>query len=119
VGGLRRLEEALVGAYQNRYPRTALREARAIVKQVLWEFLLPFCEVCLGSKSVMVGELKVDCVDCGSIGVRRFSDVERVRSTGLSFAKVKHAGFRFSWLHDKLSRLDRGVNEELSFQLER
>ena len=109
----------LLKDYRERFRGDSADIAKRVVTQALDEFLFPFCSMCSGAKEVIVDKLRVICPKCGGSGVKRYSDSDRARQMRLSWGLTKKLAHKLRWAHERLSDLDRSVNAEMAFQLER
>lgn len=109
----------LTRVYAERYPRDGEMMASKCADQVISEFLASFCTSCLGSREALNGDLKAPCSACSGTGLRHYTDEERSRIMGLSYAVVKHASHKLQWLHNFVSTQDSIVNTIMARELER
>lgn len=110
----RRLERVVAGRY-----RELQTIRRQMAKQVLREYLIEFCTVCLGAKEVVTAKLRVVCHACDGSGIRKYGDLERADRMSISAARVRSLTGKIEWLADYVMKHDRQVNVLLNMQLER
>lgn len=115
----RNARDGLFKLCRDRYTREKPEILVKLVDQSLHEWLSSACAECNGATEVMAGDLRVICSVCRGSGVKRYSDEERARAMGLSYALVKFNSPRFGWLIEQMSALDRAVNEQMNIELER
>lgn len=61
-------------------------QAQTLAIAAIMELLAPYCRTCGGAREVMGAEIKVICPTCDGIGVHRYSDKDRAKVSGISFA---------------------------------
>lgn len=119
ASGYRRAREGLTAIYRSRYRRDPLDFALKLVDHSLHEYIFQFCRNCRGVREVMLEQRRVFCPTCAGSGLKRYSDGDRARALGISYAQVKHAAHKFSWMLNKIADLDREVNVGIARELER
>ena len=90
-----------------------------IAKQCLTEYKDNFCKTCKGAKEMIVGQRRIVCEKCTGFGIRRWTDFERARGTGLGVNHVGKLQSHFRWGSDLLLTLDSKVNRQIEFYLGR
>lgn len=90
-----------------------------LVEQSLKEYLSDRCKQCNGAKELIAGDRRITCDVCSGFGLRRWTDFERARGTGLAIGRVKTLERKFSWTVNLLLTLDSEVNRQIEFYLGR
>jgi hypothetical protein len=110
---LKALERVLARRY-----RSEDADVRSLIaKQVLREYLVEFCTVCLGVGERVEKKLRVVCPSCDGSGVRRYGDAERAGAMQMSQQRVRSLHAKLEWLMDFVQRQDRIANAILVAQL--
>jgi hypothetical protein len=104
---------------KEKYPNEPGLVCDKIADQCLREYLSDKCKSCHGAKEMIVGTRRITCEVCSGFGIRRWSDFERARCTGLAVGRVKTLERKFRWAIDLLLSLDSEVNRQIEFYLGR
>lgn len=104
---------------KDKYPNEAGLICDKLTEQCLREYLSDKCKACHGAKEMIVGSRRITCEVCSGFGIRRWTDFERARGTGLAIGRVKTLERKFSWTVNLLLTLDSEVNRQIEFYLGR
>ena len=90
-----------------------------VAEQAIREYSKTNCKKCSGVKEVIGKYRRITCDVCSGSGIRRWTDFERARGTGLAIGRVKTLERKFSWTVNLLLTLDAEVNRQIEFYLGR
>lgn len=116
---LREAQRALYAAYAGRYKSEAQSIRERVANQIMREYLLEMCSVCLGVGELVEKKLRVVCKVCNGVRVKWYGDVERAAHMNLSIAHVRLLAPKIKIMGETVERADRKVNAVLVYQLER
>jgi hypothetical protein len=115
----REAQKQLSERLKEKYPLEAGLILDKLAEQCLREYLSDKCKACHGAREMIVGSRRITCEVCSGFGIRRWTDFERARGTGLAIGRVKTLERKFSWTVNLLLTLDSEVNRQIEFYLGR
>lgn len=92
---------------------------RKIVRICLAEWIDPNCRACGGRRFIMAGQTMHTCTVCNGTGLRRHSDLWRMREMGLDRNAYRRWEQKFAAVHSKITDADAQAWFDLSAQLGR